>query len=644
MFIKEALMSRQNKLHKSEKTGKSQGGWDTGTVCSNSFQAADFFRRLALAWLTAATIEYILLPVQLRSLDTLTGLSQMSLIRLLTITVSLTLGLHFLPKKYHPPVLERWMVVGVFAGLSFQVVSAGTTIYFTAALIAIICVLTIYAIRGSLQTPLPAKAEDPLHAPALLIVFICALVFIAYIGGWGLCRALSFGASTYDLGIFAQMFHSMKTSGLPMTTLERGYLLSHFDVHMSPIYYLLLPIYCLMPGAHTLNLLQAVILATAVIPLWKLCRSCGLSGVQSMLVCLVLLLAPAYSGGTSYDFHENAFLTPLILWLFYGIQKKSSIITAVFSVLTLMVKEDSAVYVAVIGLWLLADSLLQSRESRKWGLIIGSTMLLFSVAYFLGTVTYLSVHGDGVMTYRYKNLMFDGSGSLLTVVQAALLSPMKVLYECLDSEKLSYILQTMGILLCLPVFTRRFQRYILLIPYLLINLVSDYSYQHNIFFQYSFGSLAFLLYLTVVNLADLKGSWKRVLSLLAVIALSCTFLQKNVVSKAEVFIDRYTQNQAYYEQKYDVLSSIPADASVAATTYLTVPLSQREEIYDILYAEAYTVLTADYVVIQCNDSFSLRNYAASETSNGYAELISLLEEHGYIQEYQFENNFVIYRK
>lgn len=607
-----------------------------------SFHFPALFRRAALAWLIAATLEYLLVPAQLRGMDSLSGLAEMSFVRLLILTGILCFTFHILPEKYHPAHVERWLIVGVFTILAVCTGFTSPARPFITALVAVAVLLVIYALLGHQQSLIPGECSDKFRPLFLSVAIGCGLGFLLFVGGWGVCRALSFGGSTYDLGIFAQMFHNMKTIGLPMTTLERGYWLSHFDVHMSPIYYLLLPFYWLIPGAHTVNLMQAVILTLAVIPLWKLCRSFGLSGLQSVLVCLVLFLAPAYSGGTSYDFHENAFLTPLILWLFYGIRKQNTVMTAIFSVLTLMVKEDAAVYVAVIALWLIIESLLD-KNSKRWGLIAGCCMLAASVAWFLAAVSYLSIHGDGVMTYRYNNLMFDGSGSLLTVIKAVLLCPLKVLYECVDEEKITFILQTLGVLLFLPLLTRRFQRYILLIPYLLINLISDYSYQHSIFFQYSFGSLAFLIYLVVANLADLKGSWKRLIPLVAAILLSFNCLNKEVVPKAQLYTDRYTENQAYYTEKHEALSSIPADASVAATTYLTVPLSQREEIYDITYAEAYTVLTSDYVVIQCNDSFSLRKYAKDD-SIGYNELVALLEEHGYTLEFQFYNNFVVYKK
>lgn len=74
----------------------------------------------------------------------------------------------------------------------------------------------------------------------------------------------------------------------------------------------------------------------------------------------------------------------------------------------------------------------------------------------------------------------------------------------MDVEKLKYIGLTMLPLVGIPIFTRRYERFILLIPYLLFNLMSDYRYQHDIMFQYNFGSIACLIYLVLVNIADMK--------------------------------------------------------------------------------------------------------------------------------------------
>ena len=320
------------------------------------------------------------------------------------------------------------------------------------------------------------------------------MTFFLFVSAWTVCRVRAFSTPTFDFGIFSQMFYNMKETGLPMTTVERDGLLSHFAVHMSPIYYLMLPFYCIAPRPETLQVLQAAVMTSAVLPLWKIGKLHGLSGLQRTLFCVLLMVYPAFSGGVGYDIHENCFLTPLILWLLYGIDKKSTSITAVSAALTLLVKEDAEVYVG-IALWLLLRSVLRRQEGEKWGLIAGSGMLVGAIAYFFTVTGYLAENGDGVMTYRYNNFIYDGSASLVTVVKAVLMNPMKALYECVDEEKLKFIGQTMVPLLGLPLLTRRFERYVLLIPYVLINLMSDYQYQHNIYFQYAFGSTACLMYL-----------------------------------------------------------------------------------------------------------------------------------------------------
>ena len=48
---------------------------------------------------------------------------------------------------------------------------------------------------------------------------------------------------TFDFGIFAQMYERMAATGAPVTTVERSYMMSHFGVHFSPIFYLFLPGY-----------------------------------------------------------------------------------------------------------------------------------------------------------------------------------------------------------------------------------------------------------------------------------------------------------------------------------------------------------------------------------------------------------------
>ena len=407
--------------------------------------------------------------------------------------------------------------------------------------------------------------------------------------------------------------------------------------------HLMLPFYWLIPHPATLQVLQAAVLASAVIPLWKLAKHHGLPGWGRLLCCALLLLYPAYSGGTSYDLHENCFLTPLILWLLYGIDRKNIPLTAVAAVLTLSVKEDAAVYVAVAALWLIVKSLLHREKSNR-DLIVGAALLAVSLGWFFAVTGYLANHGDGVMTNRYKNFMYDGSNSLITVVKAVLLSPMKALYECVDPEKLKFIALTLLPLLGLPLLTRRYERYLLLVPYVLVNLMSDYTYQHDIFFQYTYGSSAFLFYLTLVNLADLKGSTRKCLVLLTAVAVSAVCFGTQVIPKAKWYPEKLMTHRQEYAEIREELGKIPQNAAVASATFYTTHLSGRDVLYDIKYCSREHLMDAEYVVLDPGVSGDFKKYADEEGENGYENLRALLEEQGYDLQSSVGTKLEIYYK
>ena len=610
------------------------------TYLVNKVAVPKVIRRMILAWLIAVLIEYSILPTELRSLDPLTGISQMSIYRVAGIAVALTLLFSMIRME----IVERWGIVIAFALLALLSLKSSATLPFYVTCVFILAALVVFALRGWNKSrevrPAPVKAHSAYQWATMAI---CILFFL-FVSAWSVGRVYSFSTPSFDFGIFSQMYHYMKETGLPMTTLERDGLLSHFAVHVSPIYYILLPFYVIAPYPAALQVLQAVVLTSAVIPLWKIGKHHGLTGLQRMLLCGLLLLYPAYSGGVGYDFHENCFLTPLLLWLFYGIDRKKWWITGVAALLTLMVKEDAAVYVAVIALWLIVKSVLRFKRRDKQTLIAGIVLLAISLAWFLAVTGYLAQNGDGVMTYRYRNFMYDGSASLLTVIKSVILNPMKAIYECVDIDKIHFIGLTFVPLLGLPLFTRRYERYILLIPYILINLMSDYRYQHDIFFQYTFGSVAFLIYLTAVNLSEIKKDWKRVAALGTAFIVSVVFFAGTVVPKATSYPIRAIKHFDYYQDIRDILDTIPEDASVAAHTFYTVHLSQREIVYDIMYSSWEHISSVDYVVLNLSATEDYRNYASYGKNDGLENFIAALEQSGYQQYESFSNILVIYSR
>jgi uncharacterized membrane protein len=568
----------------------------------------------------------------------------MSLSRVVIITAVCAVCLFALARFFDTARLERAGVLAVYTTLSYFTLRASFSWAFLIACLIIGVILLVFTARGH-RADEEAFDEIKSDSPAYVwVTAAAALAFFIFASAWTVSRVYSFCTPTYDFGIFAQMFHNMKESGLPITTVERDGALSHFAVHVSPIYYLMLPFYCIFPRPETLQVLQAAVIASAVIPLWKICRRHGLSDVERCLVCALLLLYPAFMGGVSYDIHENCFLTPLILWLFYGVTKKSYTITAISAVLVLLVKEDAAVYVAVIALWLIIKSLTVKSANKRFDAIMGCALIAASIAYFAAITSYLATSGDGVMAYRYGNFMYDGGESLTTVIKAVLLSPMKALFECVDAEKLKFIYLTLIPLCALPFITRRYDRLTLLIPYILLNLMSDYQYQHDIFFQYCFGSIAFLIYLTAVNLADLKLSNVRLVALVSAVAISAGCFGAVVYPKGIKYIEYVRDNAEFYDSVRETLDTIPDGVSVAATTFHTTYLWDREVLYDIKYASTEHILECEYVVIKLSEKTSFQKFATNGRDNGLSNFVKLIRENGYEKVGELKGIIDIYKK
>lgn len=424
-------------------------------------------------------------------------------------------------------------------------------------------------------------------AGALLILFtlfvgiICCL---KYKNHWTSC---------FDFGIFSQMFHYMKETGLPLTTCERDGLLTHFAVHFSPVFYLLLPFYIIFPDPCTLQIAQAFVVASGIIPMLLICKNHKLSNSACILFSACYILYPCFAGGCFFYIHENNFLLPLILWFLFFSEREKLIPSIISAGLILLVKEDAPVYVAVAALYFLFTSKKYKRNTL---------LLLFSIVYFVLVTHFLQKYGDGVMTHRFSNYMYDGNSSLVTMVKAILMNPIYVLQQIFTQEKLIFLLQMLAPLGFLPLITKNPKRLILLIPFLMFNLITDYPYMFDVNYQYCFGSGAFLIYLAIVNYSELADGRKLLLT-----AACCSLI---------VFMGLHFGRAGYLENyKYDAkqrqtidyaLGLIPEDASVVSSTFLLPNLSQRDELYQL----ETTSRSAEYYVLDLR--YSTNKYSVED--------------------------------
>lgn len=466
---------------------------------------------------------------------------------------------------------EDLILFASFVFYALLCVSACENMYFT---FAVCCIL--FAVCKHCFSDM--ESFFPFGKRSLIISCgICFAFFALFVGLQTSFRVLTQSTPCFDFGIFSQMYYYMKETLLPLTTCERSVLLSHFDIHVSPIYYVFLPIFAIFPHPVTLQVCQALLLASGIIPLALLCRKFALSRRMTALFAVCYAFYPSIAGGCYYDLHENKFLLPLLLWLFLYIEKNKWWGVMTFGALTLLVKEDAPVYVAFAAIYMLI-----SKKDLKKGIVLLAT----SLVYFLIVVSYLENYGyAGIMSYRYNNYIYEEGGGLLTVIKSVIISPANVFNEIFDvtsdvaGSKIIFMLQTLSPLGFLPFITKKYHRFILLGPYVLVNLMPDYVYQHSIYFQYTYGAAAFLFYLSIMNFSELSYAFKRTLSVFAATA-SVLFFSATVAQKPN-YIENYSISRENHAYVSEVLADIPEDASVAANTMYVTGASQRREIYSM---------------------------------------------------------------
>lgn len=533
------------------------------------------FARVLTGWFLTALMFLLLFPEAANRLE---EVSQYNLLLFALCFASFTA---LLTRIEYEPIVSVLLAV---TGTAYFVVAAafGNDEWFSIGLCLAAAAVFVFA---DLKIPNLVRSKKSL----LVTATACFVLFTAIAGTVCCLYYRNDQTSCFDFGLFSQMFYYMKETGKQLVTCERDGLLSHFAVHFSPVYYLMLPFYSLFPRPETLLFLQAAVVASGVFPLALLCERLKLPSKLSAVLLIVFSLNPAFWGGCFYYLHENCFLVPFLLWLFYFYQKENSAGVIIFTVLTLSVKEDAPVYAAIAALFFLV--------SKKKPLL-SLSMLGVSVVWFVAVTACLSRYGDGVMTGRFGNLIY-GNGGFVELLKNVFEDPVIVIREAFEKDKVLYFVQATVTLFFLPLMIKKPERLILLLPLVLFNLVPDYGYQHRMGYQYGFGSGTFLIFLSALNLPELEESKREKQSLLA---LACAVI---------VFFGLFSGRLSYFKTYADTadertaidsaMSCVGEDAPVAASAFYVPALSSRRVIYELETTKHLD--ECEYIVIDMRRKF-----------------------------------------
>ncbi len=593
------------------------------------FSGGDLFASFAAAFILSSIVYALQNDFTVISLAKRYPLIVSVAITAAAFAVIVTLSLVFLTKR-----VISWSLL--LTSLTFCVVLVAAypgNIFFCIGLCAVLVLVVKYICEEDKTGILSVGMSD---RASFIICAVLVVVFTAVVYLLTAAKYKSFYHSAFDFGIFCQMFESMATTGLPYTTVERSQYLSHFAVHFSPFFYVLLPFYFLWRSPLFLLFSQALGIGLGAFAVRRICKTLGLSPAMSLAGAAAYLLFPTMANGCFYDFHENKFLSVLILWAVAFALEKKLWGCGIFCFLILTVKEDAFIYVIAICLWMFV-----TKRSRLFALIVAA----FSVGWFFFACNMIELSGGEIMTGRFSNYTHGQDGTLFQAVRNCFVDIgylFKEVFAGADTDafiemtytgqKLEFVLWTAAPLLFTPFLRKRPSELVLLIPLLVINLMPRWMYQFDVDFQYTYGTAALLIVLAMLFLGE-NSDKVRQFVLMGAVCVSIVFTCALILPKAKMYTDSYLNNKERYDATAAALEEIPRDASVTAYGYMVPHLWYIRDLHTCPEYYAPYEKTDYYIV---DTRYDYDNHTAKMFS-AMGDSYELTAEEGYIKIYRLKD-------
>lgn len=504
----------------------------------------------------------------------------------------------------------------------------GSHPWFSGGLALLMALLAWSAIRqltsstDRAATPVQSPARGPHSSarltPALALAIAFAVLYFFGMAALTISRHNAFMTHSYDLGIHDQAIYNIIHSGYMRSTQYGAEAIDYIGDHFSPILYALAPVYALHPDARTLLVLQTLFLAAGAVPVYLLAQRFLGGRLLPLALAASYLLHPALHGVNTFDFHQLALVTPLLLAALYFMAQKRNVWFLVFLGLALLVKEEVALTVAAIGLYLwLAD------ERKR----LGIALLVAGAAYFVIVVGFVMPGlGGKPQIYRFSGFMAPGSSGFSGVLLTLITNPFFALYYVASSpDRLLYIGQILLPVLFLPL-AAPVKTWLMALPALAIPLLSSTPAYYQLGNHYPAHLLPFVYFLTVLALARLKqrppGELRPWVAGLIVAALASAYAFSPISpARGELL----PQRTAHMDALDRVIAQAPADASVSALSDLVPHLSNRRDVY--LYP---TINGAEYILFDADTRANYWPYEGLKArSKAVGDLLPLLVEGKY---------------
>jgi uncharacterized membrane protein len=372
-------------------------------------------------------------------------------------------------------------------------------------------------------------------------------------------RHLMFRTHALDLGYYVQVTWNLARGHGPYVSLPE---MHAWGDHLSPIMYLFVPAFRLVPGAPVLLVGQSVALALGALPVFGIARHRLRDERSAAGFAVLYLLNPSLHGINVRDFHAAALAIPLLLAAIYFAEIGRPWLLAGAVVLTLACREDAALPVIGLGAWM-------ALGRRRW---------LAGVATALGAFTLLAVEVRWIIPhFRHEPYAHLGryaalGQSLGQIVLTVVVHPFRTLGGLLTWGRLVYLVALLAPLGLLPLWGGR--DIVGALPALAENLLSSDPVLYNYRAQYQAFLLPFLFLAAIAGYARLtaRRTSRWPISPLAVAFVSSLVLASPLAN--DLAVARWWPAQ---EQRaaYRVLAQVPPAASLSVQDRYVPHLSLR---------------------------------------------------------------------
>jgi uncharacterized membrane protein len=343
-----------------------------------------------------------------------------------------------------------------------------------------------------------AAARDVLVSPRvrrwapLVITVGATLGYALYMSIFALRMHGRFQTYGYDLGQYDNIFYTT-LHGFPMRDtplhFDRNWeqLRGHAELSM----FFFLPFYALHPGAETLLVIHACMIALGAIPLYRFAAR-RLPRSYAATLAVAYLFYPPTHGLQFYDIHFQPISAAFVLFVIDFADELRWWACALAFVLALGCREDVSIGLAMFGTFLLLTG-----HRRRAGI----TMAITASIYFV-VMRFIIMPSFGPFWFQdtYKDLQPQGAPNFGGIIATLISNPIFTMLSILTTEKLRYALQ-----LLLPLAFLPFRRSFLVVSFIpgsiFTILTTQYAPTIDIGFQYSGHFLPYLFTATVIAIS-----------------------------------------------------------------------------------------------------------------------------------------------